>query len=767
MYKAKIVTNVSKKHQDNDDIDEQAQLVQEAATSVIVGKRGFDQLNTMPKTESLIVKKIRDAIYLDGKETVSSLSAPAAAVVHDELTVDDCVKLTPKDETIDSSELDYAVRLKMKYGHLLIKDIAERVGVNPKSLSGKIARKKKVLALDEQPQKIRSDSMKNDQVTVGEAVKELEDAGGDKNDPSFGVVLRNRYPHLLIKNIAAYLGVKESTLKDRVYRTKLQGGVSKTLDMCMREMPFDDKYKDAVDYGIQIKNKYNHIVWRAVAQKLNVSENTMKKRVQQKKIEEEIAKKSPGHYVSLLETGSVIDVNGSVSSTIVDSLADSTPSTSTPVFFLPKKQVKGKLSDDINDCIRDTPRGADDSDDYAYAIRLKKKYHASLTYSSVALYFGLNVNTLMTKSKKASEKTATYKNDTKVDIDECMRDTPRDKDDDYEYAIRLKLKYNHLSYRALAEKFPEVSKTGLAIRLKQHISDNKIKTEDVLNISSCINTLIDEGMSRDSYHFGFHLKRRFPGLAVRGIARELNIDPGTLRQRIDSIGKIYNKDVGEVTLDECFKKMPYSTTIYSDKYEYGILLQSRYPHLSMTKIADKLGLSKYTIQSRRDSMRRRIDGGKREVDLTSYHQKRKELKSSFKLKKDVGDGVKNELRLMCRMAHEKLQDIEQKRSTTAVGVDVNGKYFLASSDAYIKAPMRTWANADGISMAKGEGHAEVKMLRDFPDIVHIEVSRDICLECEIKLLESGVGTTTKFSGALSQKATRNIQNKQSSSSIIL
>ncbi|HGM5307301.1 TPA: hypothetical protein ACKQJM_003307 [Serratia marcescens] len=770
MYQTKTVKKASKKYQDQDDIDVQRSLTQEVATSSIVRKRCFDQLNTVPGIEPLIVKKIKGAMYRDGGETVSSMRVPDTEVVNNELTVDDCVKLMPKDEMIDGSVLDYGVRLKMKYEHLLIKDVAERLDVNPKSLSGKIARKKKVLALDEQPKKTRDDGVKNEQVTIDEAVKELETAGVNKNDPNFGVYLRNRYPYLLIKNIAVHLGVKESTMKDRVYRAKLQGGVSKSLEMCMKEMPFDDdKYKDTVDYGIQLKNMYSHLFWGEVAQKLNVSKNTMKKRVQQKKEAEKVAAKSPDYYVSLQNLGHVVNVQGGASSGIIDSSTDSKPLTSTPVFLLPKKQIRGKLSESINDCIRNTPRGDEDSDDYVYAIRLKKKYHTTLTYPAIASHFCINKNTLMTKARKTEKNIEDYNSDKKVDIKECIRDTPRDEgeNEDYGYAIRLKLKYNHLSYRALENEFPNISRTGLETRLKKYVADNNIKGKDALNLSQCVNTLVDEGMSRDSDDFGFHLKNRFPSLSVRGIARELGIKHSTLRQRIAKVEERTRKAENTLTLEECLEEMPFKEDTYADKYEYGILLQCKYSFLHLTKIAEKLGLNKDKILRQRGKMREVIEKGEKLLSLIPIRKKIKELKATFKLKKDVGEDVKSELRGMCRMVHEQLEKIIQDKSTTAVGIDASGKKFLASSDAYMNKTMKDWAHENGVVIAKGMGHAEEKMLRQFPDIVHIEVSRDICLECEIRLLESGVGTTTNFSGKFSQNAIRDIQKVASSSQTIL
>lgn len=772
MREAKIVRKLDKKkHQADDDMAVPSSSAQEGVTSVTANKRSFERLQSMPGTESLIVKKIKEAICLDSKMESPSVHMLDSEIASKALSVDECIKSTPKNEGRDSSDLDYGVRLKEKYQHLKIKDIADRLGVNVKSLSGKINRKKKMLALDEQPKlhKKTDYDIQNEGMDIEECVKLLEDSGESKDDQNFGVYLKNSYPHLVIKHIADYLGVKESTMKDRIYRAKFQGGVSKTLEKCMVEMPFEDSvYTDAVDYGIQLKNKYSHLNWEDIAKKLNVSKNTMKMRVQQKKKREASREKGLGNNVLLQKIVYSIDGQKSVLPSVQEVAADCAPSTSATVYFLPKKQAKGKLSVDINECIRDTPRETEDSDDFTYAIKLKKKYLESLTYSALALHFNINKNTLMARATRTSKNATATKSVKNADIDECMRNTPREGADldVYDYAIRLKLKYGFLSYRALEEKLPGVKRTTLEGKLKSYISDGKAKDSKTLNVKECLNILIDEGKARYDDKMGFYLKKRFPSLSVRGIEKELNMAPGTLRYKIKSIEENSSKEGDTLTVDDCMSKMPFDESLYTDKYEYGILLQSKFSHLPLTKIAIKLGLSQDSIQKRRDAMRRRIEKGEREVDLSSMYKKRKELRASFKLKKDVGISVKNEMKLMCKDSHEELQDIEQKRSTTALGIDMNGKYYLASSDAYMKASMRAWANDKGVSIVMGEGHAEEKILRKCSDIVHVEASRDICLECEIKLLENCVGTTTGFSGKPSQKVMRDIQKTASSSNVM-
>jgi len=373
--------------------------------------------------------------------------------------------------------------------------------------------------------------------------------------------------------------------------------------------------------------------------------------------------------------------------------------------------------------------------------------------------------------------------ESKQDIEECMRYLPKSASDadDYEYAIRLKDKYGDLKWKQLSIRLGVNEKTliGRARRraVKEHsaaqgvragidkggrLASREVKNMDRLDIKECVRILVDAGKDKASKDFGFHLKERYPYLTINEISKELDVNTSTMKSRIAALSAKGGGGSG-LSVKECVRATPFDSAVDQDEVSYGIRLRVVYPHLFLSDIGKEIGVNKYTIQRRAENIRINAEHGVRSVDVAGLLARRQVLKSKKNDRPEIGEGVVARMKSMCDAAHAKLRDIERKMSTTAIGVDSKGGYYLASSAAALKKASRDWASENAIGIVGGVGHAEEKLLREVSDLVHVEVSRAICLECEVMLLARGVRTTTEVSGKLSQKAERDVK-KQSSSS---
>ena len=109
-----------------------------------------------------------------------------------------------------------------------------------------------------------------------------------------------------------------------------------------------------------------------------------------------------------------------------------------------------------------------------------------------------------------------------------------------------------------------------------------------------------------------------------------------------------------------------------------------------------------------------------------------------------------ELGNLVQEAHLVLDPIAQKHKTTAIGIDGNGKIYIASSDEIVPRVQREWANSKGIEPIRGVGHAEETLMNANKNIIHIDASRKVCLDCENMMQQCHVTTDTEKSGRRSR-----------------
>jgi RHS repeat-associated protein len=102
-------------------------------------------------------------------------------------------------------------------------------------------------------------------------------------------------------------------------------------------------------------------------------------------------------------------------------------------------------------------------------------------------------------------------------------------------------------------------------------------------------------------------------------------------------------------------------------------------------------------------------------------------------------------------AHGLLDPTAQKFRTTALGVSEDGKMFIASSEKKVPKIQREWAEAKGISVVNGQGHAEETIIKAGKGATSIDASRGVCLDCEQLMKEHGVKTDTHTTGKKSRK----------------
>ncbi|EBW7778755.1 hypothetical protein DQJ31_26095, partial [Salmonella enterica subsp. enterica serovar Saintpaul] len=105
---------------------------------------------------------------------------------------------------------------------------------------------------------------------------------------------------------------------------------------------------------------------------------------------------------------------------------------------------------------------------------------------------------------------------------------------------------------------------------------------------------------------------------------------------------------------------------------------------------------------------------------------------------------------MVNDAHGQLDAGSQSRKTTAIGVDSNGNYYIASNNDTVPRSQRVWAEKNGVNVVNGVGHAEETIMNNIPDVEHIDASRPVCIDCENMMKNRGVTTDTPMSGKQSR-----------------
>ncbi len=112
----------------------------------------------------------------------------------------------------------------------------------------------------------------------------------------------------------------------------------------------------------------------------------------------------------------------------------------------------------------------------------------------------------------------------------------------------------------------------------------------------------------------------------------------------------------------------------------------------------------------------------------------------------------NFLQELANDAHSTLGN-GQGFSTTAVGVDANGNYFVSSSSPYVPRQIKDWADDMGVEVIQSKKpnvHAEEALVKANKGITEIEPNRKICIDCE-ELMDS---KKVKFETATSGKKSK-------------
>ncbi|MCX8959102.1 type IV secretion protein Rhs [Erwinia psidii] len=113
-----------------------------------------------------------------------------------------------------------------------------------------------------------------------------------------------------------------------------------------------------------------------------------------------------------------------------------------------------------------------------------------------------------------------------------------------------------------------------------------------------------------------------------------------------------------------------------------------------------------------------------------------------------------QLQQMVVDAHSQLDEFAQGRKTTAIGIDKEGNYHLASSDRVVPPAQRAWAKTNNVNVIRGDGHAEETIMNNVSDVEHIDASRGVCLDCEGMMHENSVLTDTPKTGRRSRNRNR-------------
>ncbi len=79
--------------------------------------------------------------------------------------------------------------------------------------------------------------------------------------------------------------------------------------------------------------------------------------------------------------------------------------------------------------------------------------------------------------------------------------------------------------------------------------------------------------------------------------------------------------------------------------------------------------------------------------------------------------------------------------TVAVGQDDAGNLFVSTSEKRVRTPIREWADSKNITVIDSlqeNVHAEQSLVQSNKNIVAIEPSKDVCIDCENLMKENNV-----------------------------
>ena len=107
---------------------------------------------------------------------------------------------------------------------------------------------------------------------------------------------------------------------------------------------------------------------------------------------------------------------------------------------------------------------------------------------------------------------------------------------------------------------------------------------------------------------------------------------------------------------------------------------------------------------------------------------------------------------LAKKLHNLLDPIANTKRTTAVGVMPDGSLVMASSTKYMTKKQQEFAKQNNILYIKGNGHAEETLMN--AGAVHVDASRDVCLECQNQMKRTNTTTNTSYSGKKSKKRRR-------------
>ena len=138
--------------------------------------------------------------------------------------------------------------------------------------------------------------------------------------------------------------------------------------------------------------------------------------------------------------------------------------------------------------------------------------------------------------------------------------------------------------------------------------------------------------------------------------------------------------------------------------------------------------------------------GKEDTLLKELRELRKSHNTDLKIAPPALTKIIN----LLSSATENISSFAREITTIAIGVDNKNKFYISSSSEYFPSQLKNWAADNNIHIIKSNGHAEESLINAVPDIVHIEPSHDICLECEFLLLKNNIGTSRPFSHKLSK-----------------
>lgn len=127
-----------------------------------------------------------------------------------------------------------------------------------------------------------------------------------------------------------------------------------------------------------------------------------------------------------------------------------------------------------------------------------------------------------------------------------------------------------------------------------------------------------------------------------------------------------------------------------------------------------------------------------------------ELKKTHNTDVKISPEIMGKISTLLSSATYNLHSYTQRLTTVSIAIDNKKNFHISFSNKHIPAKLKEWARENKINFIESSGHAEESLINAVSDIIHIESSRDICLECEYLLLKNNIGTSRPFSHKLSK-----------------